>query len=113
MIRSLFRGYRRCFCQSSVGGLIMHRATIWCKPHKVILWSLVISGALMLWNPRGSFASGSAPADQAGGAINVVAAENFYGNIVQQLGGSHVKVTSILSDPSADPHKYESDVNDA
>ncbi|HEV2339694.1 MAG TPA: zinc ABC transporter substrate-binding protein [Patescibacteria group bacterium] len=45
--------------------------------------------------------------------IHVVAAENFYGDIVQQLGGSHVQVTSILSDPNADPHEYESSVADA
>jgi len=40
--------------------------------------------------------------------INVVAAENFYGDVVKQLGGSHVSVTSILSDPNTDPHTYES-----
>jgi zinc/manganese transport system substrate-binding protein len=40
--------------------------------------------------------------------VNVVAAENFYGNIAQQLGGSHVSVTSILSNPNVDPHEYES-----
>jgi zinc/manganese transport system substrate-binding protein len=45
--------------------------------------------------------------------INVVAAENFYGNIVAQLGGDKVNVTSILSDPNVDPHEYESSVDDA
>jgi len=44
--------------------------------------------------------------------IQVVAAENFYGDIVKQLGGSHVQVLSILSDPNADPHEYESNVQD-
>ena len=47
------------------------------------------------------------------GTINVVAAENFYGNIVKQLGGSHVSVTSIISDPNVDPHEYESNVQTA
>ncbi len=42
--------------------------------------------------------------------ITVVAAENFYGDIVKQLGGNHVQVLSILSDPNADPHEYESSV---
>ena len=42
--------------------------------------------------------------------IAVVAAENFYGNIVQQLGAGHVTVVSILSDPNIDPHEYESSV---
>jgi zinc/manganese transport system substrate-binding protein len=45
--------------------------------------------------------------------INVVAAENFYGDIVNQLGGSHVNVTSILSDPNVDPHEYTSSVQTA
>src|SRR6185437_6597700 len=44
--------------------------------------------------------------------IQVVAAENFYGDIVKQLGGSHVQVKSILSDPNVDPHEYESNVQD-
>jgi zinc/manganese transport system substrate-binding protein len=39
--------------------------------------------------------------------INVVAAENFWGSLAQQLGGSHVKVTSIINNPDADPHDYE------
>jgi zinc/manganese transport system substrate-binding protein len=47
-----------------------------------------------------------------GGAIRIVAAEDFYGNIAQQLGGGKVSVTSILSDPNVDPHEYESDVQD-
>jgi zinc/manganese transport system substrate-binding protein len=39
--------------------------------------------------------------------INVVAAENFWGSLAAQLGGSHVKVTSIINNPDADPHDYE------
>lgn len=56
------------------------------------------------------------PVCAAGGApkvVNVVAAENFYGNIAEQLGGEKVRVTSILSDPRIDPHEYEPSVNDA
>ncbi|CAH2794844.1 MAG: Zinc ABC transporter, substrate-binding protein ZnuA [uncultured Paraburkholderia sp.] len=39
--------------------------------------------------------------------IPVVAAENFYGDVVQQLGGDCVDVTSILSNPDQDPHLFE------
>ncbi len=42
--------------------------------------------------------------------IRVVAAENFWGDIVKQIGGDHVSVTSILSDPNIDPHEYEANV---
>jgi len=43
----------------------------------------------------------------------VVAAENFWGSLVSQLGGSHVDVLSIVSDPNADPHDYESSAQNA
>ena len=49
-------------------------------------------------------------AQPSSGKVLVVAAENFYGDIAQQLGGEHVSVTSILSDPNVDPHEYESNV---
>src|SRR5215471_14233487 len=42
-----------------------------------------------------------------GGHLDVVAAENVYGNIASQIGGPRVSVTSILTDPSGDPHLFE------
>jgi len=45
--------------------------------------------------------------------VNVVAAENFYGDMARQIGGDRVSVTSIMSDPNVDPHEYESSVDDA
>lgn len=48
-----------------------------------------------------------------GKILQVVAAENFWGSLVSQLGGSHVQVLSIVSDPNADPHEYESNTSDA
>lgn len=39
--------------------------------------------------------------------LPVVAAENFYGDVAQQLGGDYVAVTSILSNPDQDPHLFE------
>jgi len=49
----------------------------------------------------------------ATGAIDVVAAESFWGSIAAQLGGTHVRVRSIVKDPTADPHDYESTSADA
>jgi zinc/manganese transport system substrate-binding protein len=43
----------------------------------------------------------------AAGKLDVVAAENTYGNIASQIGGPHVSVTSILTSPDADPHLFE------
>lgn len=42
--------------------------------------------------------------------LKVVAAENFYGDIAQQIGGSQVSVTSILTNPNVDPHEYQANV---
>ena len=38
---------------------------------------------------------------------SIVAAENFYGDVAQQIGGADVTVTSILSNPDQDPHLFE------
>jgi zinc/manganese transport system substrate-binding protein len=43
----------------------------------------------------------------------VVAGENFWGDIAKQIGGNHVNVTSVITDPNADPHLYESDAKTA
>ncbi len=45
--------------------------------------------------------------------IQIVAAENFWGSLISQLGGTHVQVLSIVSDPNADPHEYETNTADA
>jgi zinc/manganese transport system substrate-binding protein len=60
---------------------------------------IVLAGSCAFLSACGGSTSGS--------ALNVVAAENMYGDIAQQIGGSHVHVTSILSDPNADPHLFE------
>ncbi|AOK59983.1 metal ABC transporter solute-binding protein [Burkholderia ubonensis] len=49
----------------------------------------------------------AAPALAQAAAVNVVAAENFYGDVASQIGGRHVAVTSILSNPDQDPHLFE------
>ncbi|MBX7553981.1 zinc ABC transporter substrate-binding protein [Streptomyces sp. tea 10] len=49
----------------------------------------------------------------SGKTIQVVAAENFWGSIASQLGGDHVKVTSIITNPDTDPHAYEPTAADA
>lgn len=41
--------------------------------------------------------------------IHIVAAENFYGGVAQQIGGDQVEVTSILTNPDQDPHLFTVD----
>jgi zinc/manganese transport system substrate-binding protein len=45
--------------------------------------------------------------------VAIVAAENFYGDVAQQVGGSAVRVTSILTNPDQDPHLFEASASTA
>ncbi len=45
--------------------------------------------------------------------VRVVAVEAVYGDIVRQIAGNAVTVTTILESPSADPHAYEPTTRDA
>ena len=56
---------------------------------------------------------GTSHVDFGTGKIQVVAAENFWGSIASQVGGSHVQVTSIIVNPDTDPHAYEPTPSDA
>jgi zinc/manganese transport system substrate-binding protein len=49
----------------------------------------------------------SAAPVNSGPAIPVLGTENFYADLLAQIGGPRVTASSILNDPSADPHEYE------
>jgi zinc/manganese transport system substrate-binding protein len=66
--------------------------------------------ALML---AGCDRSGTASSARRGAAFQVVAAENFWGSIAKQLAGTKASVTSIIANPSTDPHSYEPNAADA
>ncbi|MFI9381286.1 metal ABC transporter solute-binding protein, Zn/Mn family [Kutzneria sp. NPDC052558] len=52
----------------------------------------------------GAGAASSTPAD---GKIKVVASTDVWGSVVRAVGGDDVSVTSIIDDPTKDPHDYE------
>jgi zinc/manganese transport system substrate-binding protein len=51
--------------------------------------------------------AGTAAAQPATTTIGIVAAENFYGDVAQQLAGANATVSSIMSNPDQDPHLFE------
>jgi zinc/manganese transport system substrate-binding protein len=55
----------------------------------------------------GTCGPAATPPSTGGAPIAVLGAENFYGDLLAQIGGTRVTASSILSDPSADPHEYE------
>ena len=48
----------------------------------------------------------------AGGKIKVVASTDIWGSVLSAVGGDKVQVTSIIHDPAADPHSYETTAED-
>src|ERR1700719_1686028 len=69
--------------------------------------------ALVLGLVLSACSSGSPSASPgANGTGSVVAAENFWGSIAAQVGGPHVTVKSIITNPNTDPHAYEATAQD-
>lgn len=80
----------------------------------VVIVVAAISAGLFVFRSNGSTTipcstTGPSPSTK----MQVVAAENFWGSLVSQLGGTRVNVLSIVSDPNTDPHEYESNFADA
>jgi len=69
-------------------------------------------GIALLLVGAASACGGSSPV-AASGPIKVVAGQNFWGSLANQLGGSRASVQSVVTDPNADPHEYASNTNDA
>ncbi len=79
----------------------------------------IVSAGLVYNNPEKNqnnstpISSSSISGTSSTSTIQIVAAENFWGSLISQLGGTHVQVLSVVSDPNADPHEYESNTVDA
>ncbi|MFT8592755.1 MAG: zinc ABC transporter substrate-binding protein [Bifidobacterium sp.] len=63
----------------------------------------ILSGIMAL----ATVGCGTSSATDGNGKIDILAAENEYGDVAKSIGGSHVSVTSIISNPNADPHDFE------
>jgi len=80
------------------------------KSPRIALTLLLVLGAAGM---AGCDKSDPAGNSGTGGRLRVVAAENFWGSIAAQLGGDRVDVSSIIVNPSTDPHSYEPSAADA
>ncbi|MBX6382401.1 MAG: zinc ABC transporter substrate-binding protein [Microbispora sp.] len=71
---------------------------------------LVLAGlasALLTGCGGSSSPAASADASASPGMVAVVTSTNVYGDIVRQIGGDKVAVTSFIAGPDQDPHSYE------
>ena len=67
---------------------------------------LVATGLLVLM--VAGCGSSSATGSGGSGVISAIGAENEYANVLGQIGGRYVHVSSILNNPNTDPHTFES-----
>jgi zinc/manganese transport system substrate-binding protein len=78
-------------------------------PHSRLLpltAALVLGSALAAC---GSSSPGAASSSSTGAPkeLTVVASTDVWGDVVRQIAGDSVRLTSIISDPDQDPHSYE------
>ncbi|NNN08089.1 MAG: zinc ABC transporter solute-binding protein [Acidimicrobiaceae bacterium] len=69
------------------------------KRSRIVVGAALILGSLTL------AACGSTSATP--GVIQVVGAEVQYGDVLAQIGGPYVHVTSMMNNPNTDPHNFE------
>ncbi len=81
----------------------------------VVVLVLIAGVALLLYHSGVNSGKPAAPLGNStvSGRMQVVAAENFWGSLMGQLCGIHCNVTSVVTDPNADPHEYEASSGDA
>jgi len=76
---------------------------------------LALVGLTALWAAAAGCGTSTRPAGSPGspgtslpGLINAIGAENEYADVLSQIGGPYVHVSSILNNPNTDPHTFES-----
>ena len=62
----------------------------------------VLVGAVVAMVPAGAGEASAAPR-----TVVAVGAENEYADVIGQIGGTDVKVSSVMSNPNTDPHAFE------
>jgi zinc/manganese transport system substrate-binding protein len=81
------------------------------RKRKTVLVAGLFAGLVLVATGCGAYSKSAAVAPS--GVLQVVAAENFWGSIASQLGGSRVHVASVITSPATDPHDYEPTAVDA
>jgi len=76
-------------------------------------WAILVAALVLAAMLLAGCGSAEPEEESASGKLRVVAAENFWGSIAAQLGGSKVEVQSIIVNPATDPHSYEPSAEDA
>jgi zinc/manganese transport system substrate-binding protein len=84
----------------------MIAATLWRS--RVCTGSTVLLAAGLLVLMAAGCGSSAVAGTHGSGVISAIGAENEYANVLGQIGGRYVHVSSILNNPNTDPHTLES-----
>jgi zinc/manganese transport system substrate-binding protein len=69
--------------------------------------ALLCAAAAVAASAAGCGSSGASTDADGTTVINAIGAENEYANVLSQIGGRYVHVSSILNNPNTDPHTFE------
>ena len=72
-----------------------------------LAWRTALATALATLAALAASGCTSSSASTQAGVISAVGAENEYANVLSQIGGRYVHVSSILDNPNTDPHTFE------
>jgi zinc/manganese transport system substrate-binding protein len=72
--------------------------------------ALAVAGSLLA---ACSASSADGTSTARSGIVVAVGAENEYASVISQIGGKHVRVSAIESNPNTDPHSFETSTSDA
>jgi zinc/manganese transport system substrate-binding protein len=70
------------------------------------------SGTPSAPSPSATLTTSATPAT-GGPPIAVLGTENFYADLLAQIGGERVQATSFIKDPNSDPHEFGANPQDA
>jgi zinc/manganese transport system substrate-binding protein len=87
----------------------------------LVAWSLAACNGVATPAPSSTGVSPAAGSPAVGGVtpvdsgppLAVIGTENFYADLLSQIGGPRVRATSFLNDPNADPHEFASSPQNA
>jgi zinc/manganese transport system substrate-binding protein len=94
----------------------MASLSAWLRGLRLAAVLTLVAGGLVACGSGSGSGSGSGAGStttSAAPVFQVVAAENFWGSIAQQLAGSKATVRSIIVNPDTDPHSYQPSAGDA
>ncbi|MEZ0163413.1 metal ABC transporter solute-binding protein, Zn/Mn family [Kineococcus sp. LSe6-4] len=77
------------------------------RPALALASVLTATAVLGACGDDGSASSSSTASSSADTGLSIVASTNVWGSVASSIAGDEATVTSIIDDPSADPHSYE------